>query len=53
MFFKKLAKSSYLRDIAKHYLNTEKIYCNLEIFITNPHLFTESEKKKMSSIFSL
>tara|TARA_B100000886_G_scaffold307983_1_gene241379 strand:+ start:1146 stop:2087 length:942 start_codon:yes stop_codon:yes gene_type:complete len=49
--FKKLAKSSYLRDIAKHYLNTEKIYCNLEIFITNPHSFTESEKKKYAQYF--
>ena len=49
--FTKLANSDYFKNVAKHYLNTDQIFCNISIFISNPHLYSEQEKKNYAQYF--
>ncbi len=49
--FHKIATSDYLKNIAKHYLNSDNIFYNISIIISNPLSHSENEKKKFAQYF--
>ena len=50
-FIFNMAKSDFFLNIARYYLNSKKITCKVECFISNPISISDEEKKKNSQFF--